>query len=100
VPAGAFYEWQKLDAKYAAVCIRHEERRAVGIRGAAERWMAPYGKPLDSFAIITTDPNEVTAKVHARIPVIVEPRDRLAGLRVQMKHGRLSTCYGLTMLQE
>ena len=37
--------------------------------------MAPDGKPLDSFAIITTDPNEVAAKVHTRMPVIVEPKD-------------------------
>ncbi len=36
------------------------------------------GKPqtkLDSFAIITTDPNELAATVHNRMPVILEPRD-------------------------
>lgn len=38
------------------------------------------GKPgnnewLLSFAIITTEPNELTAKVHDRMPVILQPRD-------------------------
>jgi len=45
--------------------------------------MAPDGKPLDSFAIITTDPNEVAAKVHTRMPVIVEPRDYTRWLRME-----------------
>ncbi len=42
--------------------------------GLWERWKAPDGKPLDSFAIITTDPNELAATVHNRMPVILEPR--------------------------
>ncbi len=43
--------------------------------GVWERWIAPDKKPVDSFAIITTDPNELAATVHNRMPVIVEPRD-------------------------
>jgi putative SOS response-associated peptidase YedK len=44
--------------------------------GVWERWIAPDNKPVDSFAIITpTDPNELAATVHNRMPVILEPRD-------------------------
>ncbi len=84
VPADAFYEWQKLDAKNRqpyAFSMKNGDPFAFA--GLWERWMAPDGKPLDSFAIITTDPNEVAAKVHTRMPVIVEPKDYTRWLSVE-----------------
>jgi putative SOS response-associated peptidase YedK len=83
VPADAFYEWQKLDAK-------NKQPYAFGLKsgepfafaGLWERWIAPDGKPLDSFAIITTHANEIAAKVHTRMPVIVESRDYTRWLTV------------------
>jgi putative SOS response-associated peptidase YedK len=83
IPADAFYEWQKLDAKNKqpyAFGMKNAEPFAFA--GLWERWMAPDGKPLDSFAIITTDPNEVAAKVHTRMPVILEPKDYTRWLSV------------------
>ena len=38
-------------------------------------WKEPDGSWLQSFAIITTDPNELTATVHDRMPVILKPSD-------------------------
>jgi putative SOS response-associated peptidase YedK len=35
----------------------------------------PDDKPVDSFAIITTDPNDIAATVHNRMPVILESKD-------------------------
>jgi putative SOS response-associated peptidase YedK len=40
-----------------------------------ERWIALDNKPVDTFAIITTDPNELAATIHNRMPVILEPKD-------------------------
>jgi putative SOS response-associated peptidase YedK len=40
-----------------------------------DAWKEPDGGWLQSFAIITTDPNELTATVHNRMPVIVKPSD-------------------------
>lgn len=37
--------------------------------------MAIRNEWLLSFAIITTEPNELTAKVHDQMPVIMQPRD-------------------------
>jgi putative SOS response-associated peptidase YedK len=76
IPADAFYEWKKLDAKTKqpyAFGMKNGEPFAFA--GVWERWMAPDKKPIDSFAIITTDPNELAAKVHNRMPVIVEAKD-------------------------
>src|ERR1035438_4765188 len=43
--------------------------------GIWDAWKEPDGGWLQSFAIITTDPNELTATVHNRMPVIVRPSD-------------------------
>jgi putative SOS response-associated peptidase YedK len=76
IPADAFYEWQEDDAKTKqpyAFSMRDGELFAFA--GVWERWMTPDNKPIDSFAIVTTESNELAAKVHTRMPVIVEPRD-------------------------
>jgi putative SOS response-associated peptidase YedK len=46
--------------------------------GLWDRWKNPAdpaGPPLESFTIITTTPNELTATVHNRMPVILRPQD-------------------------
>ena len=76
VPADAFYEWKKIDAKTKqpyAFGMKDDEPFAFA--GVWERWTAPDNKPVDSFAIITTDPNELAATVHNRMPVILEPKN-------------------------
>jgi len=76
VPADAFYEWQKLGPKrrkaFAAALGSGEPYAFAGLW---ERWKPKEGEPLDSFSIITTDPNELMAPVHDRMPVILEPKD-------------------------
>lgn len=76
IPADAFYEWQKVDAKTKQPhTFAMKDDALFAFAGVWERWIAPDNKPVDSFAIITTDPNELAATVHNRMPVIVEPRD-------------------------
>lgn len=76
VPADAFYEWQKLDAKNRrphAIALRGGEPYAFA--GLWEHWQPKEGSPLETFTIITTDANEVTEPLHDRMPVILERRD-------------------------
>lgn len=76
IPADAFYEWKKIDAKTKQpFAFAMKDDAPFAFAGMWEQWFAPDNKPIDSFAIITTDPNELAAKVHNRMPVIVEPRD-------------------------
>jgi putative SOS response-associated peptidase YedK len=35
----------------------------------------PNGKRVESFTIITTDPNELLRPIHNRMPVILQPED-------------------------
>ncbi len=77
VPADAFYEWQKLDPKHKQpFAIALASREPYGFAGLWERWKDPDTKQwLETFSIITTDPNELVAPLHNRMPVIIERRD-------------------------
>jgi putative SOS response-associated peptidase YedK len=43
--------------------------------GLWESWKEENGTLLETFTIITTDPNEVMEPLHDRMPVIIEPKD-------------------------
>jgi len=99
IPADAFYEWREEQE------MRHvsdDEREFEGIEavrlptgkkfkqpyrfsvrgqeifslaGLWATWKAPDGNELESFTIITTEPNELMAQYHNRMPVIL-PKDK------------------------
>jgi putative SOS response-associated peptidase YedK len=76
IPADAFYEWQRLDPKTKrpfAFGLASGEPYAFA--GLWERWKPREGPALETFTILTTDPNELAEKVHNRMPVILEQRD-------------------------
>lgn len=83
VPADAFYEWQRVDAKTKqplAFALASGEPYAFA--GLWESWRPkePAGPtasvtPLETFTILTTDPNELMEPVHNRMPVILAPQD-------------------------
>ena len=43
--------------------------------GLWERWQPKEGQALETFTILTTDPNKVMEPAHNRMPVILELRD-------------------------
>ena len=104
VPADAFYEWQTLDPKHKQpFAIALASREPYGFAGLWERWKDPETREwLETFSIITTDPNQVVAPLHNRMPVIIERKDyarwlgggdpRLAG---KVQRSPRSICYGL-----
>jgi putative SOS response-associated peptidase YedK len=76
VPADAFFEWQRLDAKSKrpfAIALKSGEPYAFA--GLWESWQPKDGSPLETFTILTTAPNEIMAPIHNRMPVIVTPKD-------------------------
>jgi len=77
VPADGFYEWKKLDPRTKqpfAYMMRDDQPFAFA--GLWDAWKHPANDEwLQTFTIITTDPNELTAEVHNRMPVIIHPRD-------------------------
>jgi putative SOS response-associated peptidase YedK len=56
-----------------------------GFAGLWDRWRDPENAAniLESYTVITTDPNELTAHVHTRMPVILAPADYGAWLAAE-----------------
>ena len=76
VPADAFYEWQRLDTKAKKpFAIELESGEPYAFAGLWESWKPKEGDALETFTILTTDPNELMEPIHNRMPVILEPQD-------------------------
>ena len=77
IPAEWFYEWQKLDEKHKqpyAISMKDDSMFAFG--GLWEKWKdKASGEELQSYTVITTDPNELLEPIHNRMPVIVARKD-------------------------
>jgi putative SOS response-associated peptidase YedK len=93
VPADGFYEWKQLptDTLFGPdPALKRSKKNApakqpyaftlagdepFAFAGLWDRWKDPAGGILESYTIITTTPNELTATVHGRMPVILRPQD-------------------------
>jgi putative SOS response-associated peptidase YedK len=76
VPADAFYEWQQINSKTKRpFAFAMKNGKPYAFAGVWERWKPKEGEPLETFTILTTDPNELAEPVHDRMPVILEPQD-------------------------
>ena len=70
-----FYEWQAQVGSKVKVphYIRLKSGRPFAFAGLWEDWHAPDGSQVKSATIITTQPNELIARLHNRMPVILPP---------------------------
>ena len=77
VPADWFYEWLRVDPKTKQpFAIALKDRSMFPFAGLWECWKdKATGGRLYTFTIVTTDPNEVVAHLHNRMPVILSPED-------------------------
>ena len=82
VPASGFYEWKKLDpTRKQPFAFDLSNGKMMGFAGLWDAWKEPKSSPqavdrwLQSYTIITTEANELTAPVHNRMPVILRPGD-------------------------
>ncbi len=72
VLADGFYEWRASpQGKKTPVYIRLRSREPFGFAGLWDTWNSPDGQTLKTCTIITTEPNELIAPIHSRMPVIV-----------------------------
>jgi putative SOS response-associated peptidase YedK len=71
VVADGYYEWRDSDKQPFAVALGN--RGPMTFAGLWDLWRAPDGKPLKSFAIVTTQANELLTPLHDRMPVLLTP---------------------------
>jgi putative SOS response-associated peptidase YedK len=75
VPADAFYEWKATAAGKQPYAIARQDSAPLAFAGLWEGWRWPDGDVSRTFAIITTQANATMARVHDRMPAILEPAD-------------------------
>ena len=73
IPADGFYEWQKdpTSNKKTPFFISLQSRQPFAFAGIWDAWSSPDGSNLQTCCIITTQPNELVAPIHNRMPVIL-----------------------------
>ena len=89
VPADGFYEWADLGDGKQPYRVAFADDRPFAMAGLWERWEPPtqqlgldsFGddgdsddpEPLETFTVITTEPNEMISELHHRMAVVLEP---------------------------
>lgn len=77
IPADGYFEWQdnarKVKQPYA-VCLK--SGGVLAFAGLWERWIErTTNRPLETYTILTTEPNDLIVSIHDRMPVILAPKD-------------------------
>lgn len=76
IPADGFYEWQKKNkGPSQPYYVRLNGGGLFAFAGLWELWKNPEGGMLQTFTIITTEPNELIKTIHHRMAVILKPED-------------------------
>lgn len=86
IPADGFYEWQSTPTGKQPFRFTMKDGSFFCMAGLWEKWIRPArtgefdlgddtaaGQVLETFTIITTEPNAMVARVHNRMPVILSP---------------------------
>jgi putative SOS response-associated peptidase YedK len=72
VPVDSFYEWQKTASGKQPYAIGLKGGGLMALAGLWETWRSPAEERVRSFAITTTEPNELCARLHNRMPVVLK----------------------------
>jgi len=75
IPGDGFYEWKRDGKVRIPMRIHRRDNGVFGFAGLWEEWESPDGSPLRTCTIITTEPNEIMAVIHDRMPAILRPED-------------------------
>jgi putative SOS response-associated peptidase YedK len=78
LPVDGFFEWKAIKGQKAKqpYAIAMKNGSPFGIGGLWENWKDPTsGEWMRTFAIITTDANELVAEIHGRMPLILAAAD-------------------------
>jgi putative SOS response-associated peptidase YedK len=76
ITASGFYEWVREPDGKQLFLIGFKDGRTFSFAGLWESWRdKASGEKVETYTIITGQPNEVAALIHSRMPVIVDPQD-------------------------
>lgn len=81
VVASGFYEWRKEGKGKIPMWFKLKTGEPFVLAGLWDAWKKPDGEMLRTHTIVTTEPNEVLAPVHNRMPVMLADDNALEWLR-------------------
>ncbi|HLI71661.1 MAG TPA: SOS response-associated peptidase [Ktedonobacteraceae bacterium] len=73
VVADGFYEWRADGKGKTPMYITRQDEQPFAFAGLWDLWKSPDGQQIQSCTIITTEPNELMATIHNRMPAILRP---------------------------
>ncbi len=72
VPVDGFYEWEKTPSGKRPYLVGMADGSPFALASLWERWRNPaVGEIIQTFTVLTTEPNELCAPIHDRMPVIL-----------------------------
>jgi len=71
VPADGYYEWKRQRNAAQPFYFQFKDEDVFYIAGLWEAWQNNQGNLSESYAILTTRPNELVARYHERMPAIL-----------------------------
>jgi putative SOS response-associated peptidase YedK len=71
VPATGFYEWKKQAGGKQPYFIHPKGEGLFAFAGIWNNWKNEEGKEIQTYSIITTEPNKEMTAIHNRMPVIL-----------------------------
>ncbi len=72
VPVTGFYEWTGNRKARQPHLIRMKDQELFALAGIWEDWLGADGSQIETMAILTTAANDEMARLHDRMPVIIE----------------------------
>jgi putative SOS response-associated peptidase YedK len=76
IPASGYYEWQKTPTGKQPYYYTARDGSPLTFAGLWDEWKnIETGEPLKSCTMIITNANELAAKIHDRMPVLLQPKD-------------------------
>ncbi|MGI8858469.1 MAG: SOS response-associated peptidase [Thermomicrobiales bacterium] len=75
VPATGFYEWKRDGESKTPHFIHLPDEPLFAFAGLYDVWHDPDGRAVKSYTVLTTQPNELMAEIHNRMPVILRRED-------------------------
>jgi putative SOS response-associated peptidase YedK len=75
LPADGYYEWKKEDGGKQPYYFHRRDDGLFSFAGLWEEWKSPDNEIIRTCTIITTEPNELAAAIHNRMPAILKRTD-------------------------
>lgn len=91
VVADGFYEWQAEGKSKTPMYITLQDGQPFAFAGLWDLWKSPDGRQVQSCTIVTTEPNELMAPIHNRMPAILRPKAYEDWLNPQLRDEQVLT---------